>query len=86
MMVMYLNPLYLITVNNMSKFLGDPAVIFYNLENLYGNKINQITPENPLSVFNMYHFDVQGNDIYIMARDEFIARIALLDLGYGIIK
>jgi hypothetical protein len=64
----------------------DRIAVYYNLEHLYGNKIYEISAEDSLSVFNMFHFATQDSNVYIRAPDEFIARIALLDLGYGIVK
>jgi hypothetical protein len=60
-----------------------PIAYYYTLELIYGVQVNQGHPEHALPIFQ---FEIEAGRVYIPAPDEFIARIALLDLGYGIIK
>jgi hypothetical protein len=83
-MMMYLNPLYLITGNNMSIDNSySKKVYYYYLEGIYGQDLYMVLRE---SEWIMFHFEFDTRTVYLTAPDEFIARIALLDLGYGIVK
>jgi len=58
-------------------------VYYHHLINIYGKDVHKGLPEYQST---MFHFEFNHADVYLMAPDEFIARIALLDLGYDIIK
>jgi hypothetical protein len=58
-------------------------VYYYYLEGIYGEEMYKVLPEYQPT---MFHFEFDTLTVYLTAPDEFIARIALLDLGYGIVK
>jgi hypothetical protein len=57
-------------------------VYYYHLEDMYGEVYKNL-PEYQSTLFK---FEFDTCTVCLRAPDEFIARIALLDLGYGIIK
>lgn len=60
----------------------DIQVYYYHLIDIYGEVYKDL-PEYQLTLF---HFEFDHATVYLRAPDEFIARIALLDLGYDITK
>ena len=58
-------------------------IYYYYLIDIYGKDVHKGLPEYQST---MFHFEFDTCTVYLKAPDEFIARIALLDLGYDIIK
>ena len=58
-------------------------VYYYYLIDIYGKDVHKGLPEYQST---MFHFEFNHAHVYLRAPDEFIARIALLDLGYDTTK